>query len=206
MNRFRDSAANFPPVAGQLQALQRPGHTMLIVPPARAPLGPATRTYVPFECRDMGYHMTEGETPEPDGALFDVHEGNLNEELPDIEDDLGDSPEGWWSFQLDASVTKYLMLEAALSPGSYGVPVGYVTARRLFLTEDPGSYVTEAGDPETGAPPPYAWRRMARLVTDADFNLTIVPYKKGDQTVSIIVSDYTCSTKTLNVVWERSAA
>ena len=40
MNRFRDSAANFPPVAGQLQALQRPGHTMLIVPPARAPLGP----------------------------------------------------------------------------------------------------------------------------------------------------------------------
>lgn len=200
MSRFKNSATNFPPVAGQLQALHRPGHTMLIVPPARAPLGPDARIYVPFECRDMGYHMTEGETPEPDGALFDVHEGNLNEELPDIEDNLGDSPEGWWSFQLEASVTKYLMLEAALD--SYGD----VTARRLFLTDAPDSYVTESGDPETGDPPPYAWRRMARLVTDADFNLTIVPYKKGDQTVSIIVSDYTCSQKTRNVVWERSAA
>jgi len=34
MNRFKHSAANFPPVGGQLQALHRPGHTMLIAPPA----------------------------------------------------------------------------------------------------------------------------------------------------------------------------
>jgi hypothetical protein len=34
MNRFKHSAANFPPVGGQLQALHRPGHTMLLVPPA----------------------------------------------------------------------------------------------------------------------------------------------------------------------------
>lgn len=61
--------------------------------------------------------------------------------------------------------------------------------------------VNEPGDPDTGAPPPYTYRAVAKVENAIDNVITITNYLTGSQWVSLIVSQWGCQNIVRNAVW-----
>ena len=76
---------------------------------------------------------------------------------------------------------------------------GTITAAKVQWGTTP--QLTGAGDPDTGAPPPQAYRKIFKAETDINGTATITQYTTGSQQAFVVVSDYACATMSKNVYW-----
>lgn len=132
-----------------------------------------------------------GKTDTPQAIVL-IKRGTLNDEEPTASGDT-DSTAQWWRFLMGASDAKYAVLRATLNSS------GVVTARQLSLETSPST--TGAGDPSTGAPPPYAYRKLAKIVTDADYGAVVTPYTNRAQQVIMLTSAWACTTAQRVILW-----
>jgi hypothetical protein len=101
--------------------------------------------------------------------------------------------DGWWLFDLTASATKYGILH-------YSDPDAGVYTTATFSLED-SIPAAEAGDTETGDPPPNAYRAIFKVVTDSSYRAKITQYTSGAQQALVFVTAWGCSTITKAVAF-----
>lgn len=144
--------------------------------------GPAGGFARPFRVRATG----------EDGSnwLVRVTPGTVNNITPDTIDGEED-----WVFAIGASVTRYIYLKAHMEAE------GTVDAVELYCA---GTMPTQAaGDAETGAPPEYAYRKVADVVRTGSDRPVITNYLTSSQWVSLVVSLWGCSEIVRNIRWDE---
>lgn len=106
---------------------------------------------------------------------------------------IADSAKSCWQFALSPSETKYG--EASVTLDSSGA----TTAAAFSLVSSPT--LTGAGDPDTGAPPALAYRKLFKVQTDGDYNITVTQYTDGAQQCTVFTGAWSCTSVTKVVLW-----
>lgn len=151
--------------------------------------GASSADFASFECLALG--VTNGT------ARLRVKIGTINDRDEDsglsVIGKTGTPPAGWWEFAMPASSTRYGMADATL------LTDGTCSAAKFELLST--APLTGAGDPDTGAPPPHAYRKLFRVVTDGNASATVTHYVTGAQQAFVTVSAWSCTEITKNAVW-----
>jgi hypothetical protein len=164
-----------------------PSWVMLSANEGGASSSAASVTYEGFDA------ITLGKNTDTNKSIIRVRVGNLNEAEPTPSGNVTESDASWWRFEVDPSSTMYGVLRATMNTD------GTVSSGQISMESSPST--TAAGDSGTGNPPTYAYRRLFRVITDGSYVSTILQYTHGAQSANVLVSDWTCTTKTKNVFW-----
>lgn len=149
--------------------------------------GAARPSPAPFEAK------YGGKDEDAEKVILLVKIGTLADDEPTVTGGEEDAPDGWWKFLVDPSTTLYGVLAATLNSG------GSVTARALTLEAEPE--VTGPGDSETGEPPEFAYRKIFKIITDADYGAVLTQYTTGAQQVFVAVIEWDCTEITKGAFW-----
>jgi hypothetical protein len=106
----------------------------------------------------------------------------------------GTQPAAYWQFALPPNSTKVAVLDATLDSD------GGCSAAKFSLYSD-AAPTTGAGDPDTGSPPPHAYRAIFQAVTDSNYNTVITPYTTGAQQIGVYTQSWDCTSVTMGVFW-----